>query len=147
MTKSRFKKFRTLFIVLGILVFCGALWLVDLGVSKLYRIEVVSIPEQTVAGNQAVFTVRVTDLQGRPKEGHLLAAVTYGTGSFLAYRVETDEEGLATFTYYTLPESRYNPAMDIDIQIRDESNSVFFEVNTLLDLTLHVVGEEEVNAE
>ncbi len=136
------KKLRPLLIFLGIFAFLAILWLVDLGVSKNYRVEVTALPEATVAGETLEFTVRVTDRKGNPQAGHLLAGITYGAGSFLAYRVETDAEGYATFTYYTLRESKYNPAEDVEIKIMDESNSIFFEVNATVEFTIHVIGKD-----
>lgn len=115
--------------ILMIVIFAaivGVFTLVDWGITCSYDIELVKVnPEEPYMDNKTPveITLRVTR-KGNPVEGHDILATALKGGSFTAYRVVTDADGLATFIYWPLKLSRFNPLQDAVIQFQDESNSV-----------------------
>jgi hypothetical protein len=129
---------------LGFLIFCavaGALFLFDFGRSKLFSIELVEVNPSPIPADgtsTVVLKVRLTR-NGRPVEGHDLYALSLDGGNFAAYRINTDDSGEAVFTYHPYRVSSTFPVKDIRFNIRDESNSVFFEINAENTFTVPAV--------
>ena len=137
---SLISKHKKIFIILLITIIFFGSWLFDMGRAAQYKLEVVDMPAETVMGDTLSIKMRIIK-HGVPQQGHLLAAmVVDGKGSFLAYRIESDENGEAEFSYSTLKETKYNPVRDIYVKIYDESNSVLIEVNVYADITIHMIS-------
>jgi hypothetical protein len=125
----KLKKKHTVFLL--VLLCLVALFLIDFGISKTYKFELVECSEEVVyADNSRPVTFTVSVKQGKsPADGHSLYAVVKGGGKLQANRVKTDENGIARFTYYPYTSNIFIPAQPVRIEIIDESNSIFFEVN------------------
>ena len=100
--------------------------------SKTYEVEIVSVSNYTPYADQSErveITVKVTHF-GKPMVGHSMFALQ-DAGRMMNYTDTTDENGLATFVYVPHEVSKFepNPKLDVYIRIRDESNSIFWEVN------------------
>ena len=133
------RKFVITTIVLAIL---GTLLGYDVLRSKQFNIELVTINPDVIEADgqtEVKITTRLTDNKGKPVEGHDLFAIPIGGGSLRANRVTTDADGLVVFTYHPYRASNIMEAKDVTIRVIDESNSVFFEVNTSKEFTLHLV--------
>jgi hypothetical protein len=132
---------------LGVLVFCavtGVLFLFDLGRSKLFSIELLEVnPSPIPADGTSTVTLRARLTRGgRPVEGHDLYALSLDGGNFAAYRINTDNAGEAVFTYHPYRVSATFPLKDIRFNIRDESNSFFFEINAENTFTVPAIEVE-----
>jgi hypothetical protein len=130
--------------LLGALIFCvlvGALFLFDLGCSKLYSITLVELnPSPIPADGTSPVSIKVRLTRGnKPVEGHDLYILSLDGGNFAAYRKRTDFEGEAGFTYYPYRASIAYPLRDIRFHVRDESNSIFIEVNTKFLFTVPAI--------
>ena len=129
---------RILIVILAIAVAFGALALFDFVRSETFKIEVVSVsPEKPVADvrQQVEIKLRVTH-GGNSVAGHSLFAISKGGGTFKGNRSETDEEGIATFTYVPYTATSLQPAKPITISVIDESNPVFLEINTKFEFVI-----------
>ena len=113
---------------------------VDYLISLRYQIEFVSLtPNPAYADGETPVKIRVRVTKGgAPVEGHTMSALSLNGGRFDAYRILSDENGEAEFTYFPYLASALVPAQDVTIQVRDESNSVFIAVpaKTLFELPL-----------
>ena len=121
----------------ALIVFFSACYLFDYLWSKTYVVEVVSISDETPyadSSERVEIKVRVTHF-GEPMENHEIFALP-SAGLMAAYTTVTDENGIATFTYTPYTETRFTPAKDVEIRIRDQSNSIIWEVNAYMDITL-----------
>lgn len=130
------------FIILGVflLVLCLT-YAFDYIRCTTYKLEVLVSNDQPIASKEeeVEIKVRVTRF-GKIMTGHKVFALpTAGTlDKNVAY---TDEEGCVYFTYTPYQATKYNPAGDVDITIRDESNSIIWEVNSFTTLKLHLQEE------
>jgi hypothetical protein len=131
--------------LIGFGIFClviGVLLLFDFGRSKLFAIGLVGVnPDPILAdGNTRVtVTARLTTRGGKPVQGHDLFILSLDGGLFTTYRSRTDAAGIASFEYFPYQTSTTYPLHDIRFEIRDESNSVFLEVNTKEIFTVKAV--------
>ncbi len=106
-----------------------------------------NISPEIVPGDSSVavtITVYAQTKTGKPLVGHDLYALTLGGGSWLNYYSRTDEDGKAQFVYfpYDLPE--YQNPRDVEIKIRDESNSIFVEMYPSVSFKVKIVRPDEV---
>lgn len=150
--KSVFKK---LIVIAAIVAVLGAGALIDLGVSKAYKIEFVSVARldengQPVAdgeipaacgiadGSTVVqFVVRLTR-HGKPVSGHTLYV---RTNRNVLERTDTDAEGQVVIHYRCYRGGAVSPVV---LTVRDEDNSVFVFVPAEASYTLPMVkGEAE----
>jgi hypothetical protein len=133
--------------ILGFLIFCGiagAMFLFDLGRSALFTISLVEVNPSPIPADgtsPVLIKVRLTKNE-RPVEGHDLYIVSLDGGNFSAYRIRTDVTGEVTYTYYPYRVSAAYPLRDIRFVVRDESNSVFIEVDARLSFTVPAVEAE-----
>lgn len=114
--------------------------------SKTVEIQVVSIsaePAEATPDKPVDIQVRLCSKDGEGIADHNLYAITQSGGSFQKYRVKTDADGYATFTYYPYKLLSYQTPTDAIILIRDESNSVFIEVYPTLELSLKMIEPSE----
>lgn len=105
--------------------------------AKTYTVEVVSVSDENpVASNdeRVEIVVRVTHF-GKPMSGHVIFALP-SDGRMLAFTTLTDEDGVANLTYIPYTANAFLPVHDVEIRIRDQSNSVFWEINAYTDLGL-----------
>lgn len=133
---------KKLIVIVSIVVVIGIGALIDLGISKGYDIEFVSVtrlteegaaPALDVDGNEIPedwgiadgstkvrFVIRVTHY-GKPVEGHTLYVKTNRN---VLERVDTNEDGTVTVDYrcYRGAKGKVTP---ITLTVRDEDNSVF----------------------
>jgi hypothetical protein len=130
--------------LLGALVFCvviGALFLFDLGRSKLFTITPIEVnPSPIPADGTSPVSIKVKLTRGaKPVEGHDLYILSLDGGSFAAYRIRTDTMGEVVYTYYPYRVNSAYPLRDIRFNVRDESNSVFLEINAENTFTVPAV--------
>ncbi len=124
-------------IAAALILFFSACYLFDFFWAKTYHIEVVSISDETPYAHNSErveITVRVTHF-GKPMEGHEIFALP-SAGQMFAYTTLTNENGEATFTYIPYTETYFYPAKDVELRIRDQSNSVVWEINAYKDIVL-----------
>jgi hypothetical protein len=126
--------------ILLVLVFALA-YLFDFVWSKTYEVQVISISDQTPYADQTErveITVQVKHF-GKEMAGHSMFALP-NAGRMESYTAKTDENGYATFVYIPHEVNKFDPdpILDVVIKIRDESNSVVWEVNAYgnVELTL-----------
>jgi len=113
--------------------------------STTFKLEIVELsPQPAPADGQSPVTlkVRLTDGGGRPVEGHILFGLPRNGGLFSANRARTDVNGEAVYTYYPYKASKLQPAKRVKIDVIDESNSVFIEINTKVTAELELVMPE-----
>lgn len=137
------KQLKVLLILLAVFAVCYGF---DFIKSKTVTIEVVSIsaePAEATPDKPVDIRVRLCSKNGDGIPDHNLYAITQSGGSFKSYRVKTDANGYATFTYYPYKLLSYQTLTDAIILIRDESNSVFIEVYPTLELTLDMIPPSE----
>ena len=130
-------------IAAALLLFFSACYLFDFLWAKTYEIAVLSVSDETpVADNKerVEIRVRVTHF-GKTMSGHKMFALPTA-GTMTAYTAVTDSDGTAVFVYTPYTESIFTPANDVVIKIRDESNSVIWEVNAFVNITLRLQPKE-----
>jgi len=113
--------------------------------STTFKLQVVELsPQPAPADGQSPVTlkVRLTDGDGRPVEDHILFGLPRNGGLFSANRARTDANGEAVYTYYPYKASALQPAKKVKIDIIDESNSVFIEINAKVTVELELVKPE-----
>jgi hypothetical protein len=113
--------------------------------STQFAIEVVELtPQPAPADGQTPvrMKVRVTDGQNRPVKGHYLFAFPRNGGLFSASRTETDINGEAVYMYYPYKASALMPVKNVLVDIIDESNSIFIEINTKKRVVIELVEPE-----
>lgn len=95
-----------------------------------YKIQTISInPNHAIADNKTPTEIKLKlTYRGKPVSNHDLNAVSLDGGSFKAYRIKTDKDGIATFIYYSYLASNILPVKTIRIRVRDESNSIIIAV-------------------
>jgi hypothetical protein len=136
--------------VLGFAIFIGimgVLLLFEYVHSRLFTIDLVNVTPSPVPADGVTpvsIKARVTK-GGEPVPGHDLYIISLSGGNFSPYRVTSDKNGEAEYTYYPYKVSSINPLKDITVQITDESNSVFLEVNAKGEFIIPAVdpGVEE----
>lgn len=126
----------------------GGIYGYDYVRSRSFHMEVVAVsPEKPVASTKERVTVTVKlTRRGQAVEGHTLYALALDGGTMRGNRIVTDGDGIAVFTYVPYTSSRLMPAMPVRIEVSDESNSVFFEVNAKLLLTVDLQEPERSGA-
>lgn len=122
-----------------VVVLFFAVWGMDIQRAKKYDIDVIAVSNLSPIANGkdlSYITIRVTR-DGKPCANHEIEVrPTYGT--FGAYILWTDENGIAEFEYKAYEDEYYQPAGDDSIRIIDLSNSLLIEVwaETTYTLTL-----------
>lgn len=137
---------RKLIILAAIIIAMGGLYGFDFIRSKMFHIRVESIlPNPAVADGQSPvqITVRVTDHQNTPVQGHWLFALPRNGGMFRSARLETDADGRCTFIYFPVKAGGVVKLRDANIVISDESNSIFIEVAARTELTIALTEPEK----
>lgn len=113
--------------------------------STTFKLEVVELsPQPAPADGKSPVTlkVRLTNADGHPVQDHILFGLSRNGGLFSANRARTDANGEAVYTYYPYKASTLQPAKQVKIDIFDESNSVFIEINTKVTAELELVMPE-----
>jgi hypothetical protein len=138
--------------VKGVLIFLaivGLLFLFDYVRSQLFTISLVEVVPSPIPADGTTpvsIKARITK-NGEPVQGHDLYIVSHSGGNFSPYRINSDKSGEVVYTYYPYRVSPLNPLQDITVQITDESNSIFMEVNAKGKFTIPAVapdGEDEL---
>ena len=108
-----------------------------------YEMGVYSIsPEEPVADVKQPVEVKIKlTRDDKPVEGHTLFALAMDGGQMRGNRAITDKDGIATFTYIPYTENRLLPAKPLIIEVSDESNSVFIEVNAKFEFYINLKGK------
>lgn len=122
---------KKLYIFFAVITVIGVLVLVDYFRYAQVEVIVKSIspqPAQADSSKTVTISVKLQDTNGKPLVNHNLFALTLGGGSWKSYREKTDKNGLATFIYYPYLANDYQQITDVNIEIRDESNSLFVEM-------------------
>lgn len=138
MTKRKKRKIGLKYIIVAaLIVFFAFAYLFDFVWSKTYNVEIISVSDETpIADNSVRVEIKVCVTHfGEPVKKHEIFALP-SAGLMLAYTTVTDENGIATFVYVPYTETRFTPAGDVEIRIRDQSNSIILEINAYSDLTL-----------
>ena len=137
-TKNAKRKIGVKYIVAAIIiVIFSAFYVFDSLWAKTYDVTAIYISDETpVASNseRVEIIVQVTHF-GKPVANHEVFVLP-SAGSMLAYTALTDEEGKVGFYYIPYTASAFNPAQDVTLKIRDQSNSVFWEVNASTEIVL-----------
>ncbi|MDR2305406.1 MAG: hypothetical protein LBE10_12585 [Treponema sp.] len=126
-------------------IFCGIIlvfFLFDFILSKQYAIELIGVsPDPIVMDGSTPVNIQVKLIRrgGEPVEGHDIYALSLDGGQFQAYRKKTGSRGRVSFTYFPYLADKTNPLHDIRFEFRDESNSVFIEVNAKNIFTISAV--------
>ena len=133
--------------LIGFSIFClivGILLLFDFGRSKLFTISLIDVqPNPIVADGNTTVTVKARLTRGdKPVEGHDLYILSLDGGIFTTFRSRTNTAGEAFFEYFPYRASVSNPLRDIRFEIRNESNSVFLEVNAKNTFTVHAIESQ-----
>lgn len=126
------KKITVMFLIMAVFFM---FWLFDYYRSKQFLLEYQEISEQPSPADgitEILFSMKLTR-NGKPVAGHDLYGVPYGAGGFKAYRVSTDENGVANFVYFPYIASSEEEVKDVPFKIIDENNSIFLEVNAYYD--------------
>ncbi len=115
--------------------------------AKRFTITLLSLdPQPAVADGQTPVTIllQLKDHEDRPVEGHTLYIVSKNGGKFRAYRQKTDENGTASFTYFSYKyiEGVYE-LKDVEMEVRDESNSVIIEIPTTCTFIVPMTAPEK----
>jgi hypothetical protein len=134
--------------LIGFLVFCSIvllMFLFDFARAKLFTIDIVSVvPSPIPADGATPVSVRVKlTRRNAPLEGHDLYIVSLDGGKFAANRIRTNSKGEVEYTYFPYRVSSTYPLHDIRFQIRDESNSIFLEVNAEEIFTVKAIEVKE----
>lgn len=134
------KKYKKLIIILSTVLVLFALYGYDVIRASTYKIEVISIsPEEPIAdAREQVTVVLKLTKGGQPVEGHSLFTFALDGGQFRGNRMITDSEGTVTLTYIPYTAGRLLPARPVTVEVVNESNSVFFEVNTKLTFFINL---------
>ncbi len=122
-----------------IIVVFSAFYIFDVVWAKTYDVQAVYVSDKTpVASNseRVEIVVRVTHF-GKPMAKHEIFVLP-SAGSMLAYTALTDETGQAVFYYIPYTASAFTPASDVTLRIRDQSNSVFWEINANTEIVLRL---------
>jgi hypothetical protein len=131
-------------------IFCTVIFvffLFDFILSKQYLIELIGVSSNPIVADGSTpvnFLIKLTRRGGEPVEGHDIYALSMDGGQFQAYRKKTDSRGGVSFTYFPYLASKTNPLHDIRFEFRDESNSVFIEVNAKNIFTISAVEGQAV---
>jgi hypothetical protein len=133
--------------VKGTLIFVGfiVLFLIfDFARSRLFTIsllEVVPNPIHADGATPVTIRARVTK-GGKGVAGHDLFIVSHYGGNFVPYRVASDENGEVVYTYYPYKANSLIPLKDVVMEITDQSNSIFLEVNAKARFVVQAVESQ-----
>ena len=120
--------------------------LFDYGRSTMFNIEVVSIDHQPAEADGKTpvnIKVKLTGSNNRLVQGHDLYALSQGGGNFRTNRIRTDSNGEADFIYYPYMASTIQKVKNVPIEIMDESNSIFVEINATKTFELKMIEPEK----
>lgn len=132
-------------IILTIICVITGMVVFDYVRSLMFHIEVVSIsPTPVVADGETPVSVvlKLTNHKGEPVEGHNLFALPTNGGSLKANRVVTDTEGLAEYTYYPYRLTNLIKLENVNVDVKDESNSVFIEIGAKTSFIIPLIEPE-----
>lgn len=136
--KKTKRKIGVKYIIAAIIIaIFSAFYVFDIIWAKTYDVKVVYVSDETpVASNSERVEIIVQVMHfGKPMSNHEVFVLP-SAGSMLAYTALTDEEGKVSFYYIPYTSSAFNPAQDVVLKIRDQSNSVFWEINANTELVL-----------
>ena len=130
--------------LIGFGIFClvvGLLLVFDFGRSKLFTISLVDVqPNPIPADGNTTVKVKARLTRGdKPVAGHDLFILSLDGGIFTTYRSRTNTDGEAFFEYFPYLVSDTYPLHDIRFEIRDESNSIFLEVDAYKIFTVQAI--------
>ena len=136
--KKTKRKIGVKYIIAAIIIaIFSAFYVFDIIWAKTYDVKVVYVSDDTpVASNSERVEIIVQVMHfGKPMSNHEVFVLP-SAGSMLAYTALTDEEGKVSFYYIPYTASAFNPAQDVVLKIRDQSNSVFWEISANTELVL-----------
>ncbi len=122
-----------LIIFFSVIAILLGLYSFDFVRAKYFIIEIYDVyPVPAVAdGTSPIYiSVRLTNKNGNPIEGHSLFALPRNGGIFRSARQLTDSNGECKFIYFPIKASGLYELDDAIISITNESNSIFIEVPT-----------------
>jgi hypothetical protein len=128
-----------------IIALLTGLYGLDYIISKSYQIEIVSVmPSSAIpADGKTIVAIKIRlTRNGKTVENHKMVAIPKGGGSFKNSKIVTDRNGEAIFLYTPYLASDYVEAVPTNIQIYDDSNSLFISVPTRIVLTLDLITPE-----
>lgn len=133
------KKSKTKYIVLAIfLLILVVTYAFDYIRCTTYTLEVTASETEPYASSSERVKIRIRISRfGKVQSGHKVFAMQ-SAGSLDTYIGYTDDDGLVDFVYTPYDSSEFVPAGEVTITIRDESNSVFWEVNAVTTLVLNL---------
>lgn len=137
-TKKVKRKIPIKYIIVSILIVIFSVFYVfDCLWAKTYEVSAVYISDETPVASNTERVEIVVQIKhfGKPMENHEVFVLP-SAGSMLAYTALTDKDGMATFYYIPYTASVFNPVQDVTLTIRDQSNSVFWEINADTEVLL-----------
>lgn len=140
------KQKRRIITVLAVVTVIAGIVVFEYIRSTMFHITVESITPNPVSadGRTAVsITLRLTDHKGDPVEGHNLFALPQNGGAMRANRVTTDQDGYACYTYFPYKLTTLIKLEDVVVDVIDESNSIFVEINTRTSFVIGLTEPQE----
>ncbi len=114
--------------------------------AAMFHITVESVSSNPVPADGKTpvdIVLKLTDRRGNPVEGHNLFALPKNGGALRANRVMTDGDGCAHFIYIPYKLTNLIKLEDVVVDVIDESNSVFVEINTRTSFEIQLTPPEE----
>lgn len=139
------KKLRIFFAIVAAI---GVLVLIDYYRYTQVEVIIKSInpqPVQADSSKPVTISLLLKNKNGKAVVGHNLYALSLGGGSWKTYRVKTDKNGCANFIYYPYQANDYQQITNVNILIRDESNSLFVEMYPSKTITIKMVKPQSNN--
>ena len=132
---------RKLIIFIVFILATGLFAAFDIARAQSFHMEIKSITPEVIEadGKTEVLVTVILTRNGKPVEGHHLYAVPTGGGTLRSNRETSDKNGKTVFTYFPYRSTAIMPAGDVTLNIIDESNSIFIEINAKADVTLKLV--------
>lgn len=140
MKKHKLKLKLKYIIALSLIAFFSIGFIFDCIWAKTYDIDIAYISNETPYADskeRVTIKVQVTHFN-KPCKNHEIYALP-SAGSMVAYTTKTDNDGYATLTYTPYTATAFVKLEDVEIVIRDQSNSIIWEVNARTSITLKMV--------
>jgi hypothetical protein len=127
-------------IILGVLsLFVLSVFGFEYWNSTRYVLTVISQePQKVEADGQTTvnLSLKVATKNGKVCASHDIYGISMNGGGFKAYRVKTDENGIARFVYIPYKESAFQKADDVKLIFQDLSNSYIIRVPAEADYNI-----------
>jgi hypothetical protein len=141
------KKLKVFLVTLGIIVIIVAIDLIKLSTVEIKLNKITPEIAEGISTKPVEIIICVKDKSGKGLSDHNLYALTLGGGSWESYYSKTDENGNAKFIFYPYDLPEYQQPRDIEVQIRDESNSIFIEMYPTLTFNIKIKKADKADSQ